>query len=199
MAGTAKNYSSTNLMIGPGDSWGNLAIPGSGARITIHTDGTPESVANPSAKHVGHTDQGAKAMYTNEIERFEVDEQTAPVLSRILSESLSIEGAFMQGADYDIMDMFIMGAAKTSASGYEQIALGGNTSITAMSFALIAPTVASASYFHIINIYSAYNELGVEINITRRDLARIPFKMSGLQISSRTQGDRLGSIWKTVA
>lgn len=199
MAGTAKAYSSTNLIIGPGDSWGSLAVPGSGARITIHTDGTPESVANPSAKHVGFTDQGCKAMYTNEIERFEADEQTAPILSRILTESLSIEGSFLQGADLDIVDMFIMGASKTSGTGYEMIALGGNTAVTGQSFALIVPTVASASYFHVFSIYNAYNEVGVEINVTRRDLARIPFKMSGLQVSSRTVGDRLGSIWKSVA
>lgn len=198
MPGTAKTYSSTNLIIGPGDAWGSLAVPAGGGRITIHTDGTPESVANPTAKHVGLTDQGCKVMYNAEVQTFEADEQTAPILSRILTESMKIEGAFLQGADLDIVDMFVMGSTKTSGSGYEQIALGGNTAITGMSFALIAPTVADPTKFHVYNIYNAYNETGIEINITRRDITKIPFSMTGLQVSSRAAGDRLGSIWKSV-
>lgn len=198
MAGTAKAYSSNNLIIGPGDSWGSLAVPGAGARITLHTDGTPDSTANASAKHVGFTDKGAKVTYTNEIETFEADEQTAPILSRILTESLTIDGAFLQGADLDIMDMFIMGADKTTGSGYEAITLGGNTAVTGMSFALIVPTVADATKFHVYNIYNAYNKKGVEVDVTRRDIAKIPFEMTGLQVSSRAVGDRLGCIWKSV-
>lgn len=195
MAGTAKGYSSTKLMIGPGDAWGNLALPADGSRLTLHTDLTPDSTANPSAKHVGFTDQGTKVMYRAEIQTFEADEQTAPILSRILTESLKIEGAFLQGADFDIMDMFLMGATKTSAAGYEQITLGGNTAVTGISFAVIVPTVADATKAHVFNIYSAYNEAGLDLAITRRDISKIPFTMTGLQLSSRTAGNRLGNIW----
>ena len=117
MAGTAKAYSSTNLMIGPADGWGNLALPTSGNRLTLHTDGTPDSSANVSAKHVGFTDRGVKIMYRAEIRTFEADEQTAPILARIETESLKIEGAFLQGADLDLLDMFLMGATKSSGTG----------------------------------------------------------------------------------
>ena len=199
MPGTADNFSSTLLTIGPGKFYTSCAVPAGGARLTLHTDLTPESVANPSAKHVGFTDAGNKFIYTPEVEVFEADEQTAPIFSRILTENAMIEGQMLQGADLTTLDELLFAGAKASGSGYEQITLGGNTSITGVSVALIAPTVASSTYAQVVNIYNAYNERGLEVEITRRTLAKIPYSFKGLQISTRTQGDRLCNFWKSAA
>lgn len=199
MPGTSDNFLTTKLTIGPGKFYTSVAVPAASARLTLHTDLTPESVANPSAVHVGFTDQGNKFTYTTEVELFEADEQTAPIFSRILTENAMIEGAMLQGADLTVLDQLLMAGTKASASGYEQITLGGNVAVTGVSVALIAPTVLDATKAQVINIYNAYNQNGLEVEITRRTLAKIPYSFKGLQVSSRAQGDRLCNYWLQVA
>lgn len=198
MAGTADNFSTSLLTIGPCKFYTGLAVPGAGARLTLHTDDTPDSTANANAVHVGFTDQGLKFTYTTEIQTFEADEQTAPIFSRLLTEKAMLEGTILQNADLNVLDELLMAGTMGSASGYEEITLGGNTTVTGMSVAVIWPSVASASNAMIINIYNAYNEVGLELNITRRELGKTPFRFAGQAVATRAVGDRLCNIWKQV-
>ena len=96
MAGTAKTYTSSQIILGPADVWLSVAVPSASARMTLHTDGTPDSAANPSAVHLGMTAAGTTFEYKPEIQDFGSDELTAPHLSRIISESATLKGEFLQ-------------------------------------------------------------------------------------------------------
>ncbi len=51
MAGTATDWNAAAIAVTKGQLWANLAIPAAGARLTVATDGTPDAIANPNAKH----------------------------------------------------------------------------------------------------------------------------------------------------
>lgn len=196
MAGTSDGFSTSTLTIGPCKFYTSLAVPASGSRLTLHTDDTPESVANPNAVHAGFTDQGMQFAYTTEIQKFEADEQTAPIFTRLLTESAMLEGVLLQNADFNILDELLMAGVQATGSGYEEITLGGNTTVTGMSVAVIWPSVGTSTNVIVINIYSAYNEQGLLLNVTRRELGKTPFRFAGQSIATRTAGDRLCNLWK---
>ncbi|MGE0131876.1 MAG: hypothetical protein AB7U82_27650 [Blastocatellales bacterium] len=79
MPASTTNFDSTRIMTGPSKVWIDVAVPAGGARMTLdNTTGTPESVANPNAKHIGLTEAGVTMSVKTEIQSFEADELTAP-------------------------------------------------------------------------------------------------------------------------
>jgi hypothetical protein len=196
MPGTANNFLTTLLTIGPCKFYTGLAVPAAASRLTLHTDDTPESVANPNAVHVGFTDQGMKFTYSTEIQKFEADEQTAPIFSRVLTEAAMLEGVMLQNADFNVLDELLMAGTQATGSGYEEITLGGNTTVTGISIAVIWATVAAAANAMVVNIYNAYNAIGMELNITRRELGKTPFRFEGQSVATRAVGDQLCNLWK---
>lgn len=198
MAATAKNYSTTTLEIGPGDIWLNVGVPGAGARITLASDGTPDSVSNPSCVHLGMTQEGSKCIYTPNLQVFESDELTAPILTQNVGEVLSIEGTMLQVLDTSILSYLVAGGTRTTGSGYEQITIGGKQTVATFTIAVIAPVYADVTKFVVYNIYKGYNSAGFNFDISRKKMAAIPFKFEAQSISTRAAGDQAGSIWKSV-
>lgn len=199
MAGTAKAYTTAMVELGPGDVWLNVAVPGAGARVTLHTDGTPESVANPSAKHLGMTLDGAKLIYNPSLTNFESDEQTAPIITQLAGEEARIEGSSLQILDTALMTYLIAGSTFGSGSGYEQNTVGGKQTVATFTVLYVAPIYADTTKFLVMNLYKAYNASGWQADLSRKKMAVVPFNFFGLSISSRAAGDQLGNLWKTVA
>lgn len=196
MAGTAKNLDGTKILLGPCSLWANVAVPAGGARMTIHTDGTPESVANPNAKHLGMTVGGGTFTVKPNIQNFESDELTSPHLSKIISEDVMIEAELIMLADLtDILQYVWPGGNYSTASGYKQITGGGTEAITFYSFALICPTVADATKFHVIQLYKAFNQSGINATATRKDQGKMPLQLKGHSIATRTAGDQAYNYW----
>lgn len=198
MAGTAKNYSTTTVELGPGDIWLNVELPGAGARLTLATDLTPDSTASPSAIHLGMTTEGSKYIYKPSMTNFESDEQTAPVLSSITAEEARIEGSMLQVADMAILAKLIAGGTRATASGYDQIKFGGLQTLATYTVALIAPLQSDNTKAIVVQLYKAYNEAGFQLDISRKRIAASPFNFVGLSISSRAAGDQVGAYWKQV-
>ena len=198
MPGTAKAYNTALVELGPGDIWINVAVPAAAGRITLHTDGTPESVANPSAKHLGMTAEGARLIYTPTLNNFESDEQTAPIITQLSGEEAKIEGSALQVLDMALMTYLMTGATFGSAASYEQNTFGGKQTVATFTVAYIAPIYADPTKFMVVNLYKAYNAAGVSADVSRKKMAVIPFSFTGLSISSRAANDQLGNWWKTL-
>lgn len=198
MAGTAKSYNTAHVELGPGDIWLNVAVPGAAARVTLHTDGTPESVANPSAKHLGMTTEGSKLIYTPNLTNFESDEQTAPIITQNIGEEMRIEGSSLQILDTALMTYLMAGGTFGSAAGYEQNTLGGKQTVATYTVLFVAPIYADVTKFLVVNLYKAYNAAGWQADLSRKKVAAVPFNFFGLSISTRTAGDQLGNVWKSV-
>lgn len=198
MAGTAKSYNTALVELGPGDVWLNVATPAGGARVTLHTDGTPESVANPSAKHLGMTREGSRLIYSPAVQNFSSDEQTAPIISQIGDEEARIEGESLQILDTALMTYLIAGATYSTAAGYEQNTVGGKQTLATFSVLYVAPIFADTTKFLVVNLYKAYNAAGWNTPVTRKGMSGVPFNFFGLSISTRAAGDQLANFWKTI-
>lgn len=199
MAGTAKSYDATKIILGPGDLWLNVAVPSAAARMTLHTDGTPDSTANPQAKHLGMTKEGCEITYKPNVQDFEADEITSPFLSRIITEELSIKGEMFQVFDWALLAKMTVGGTYNTNTAYEEMTLGGLSTVTTMSIALIAPDINNpTTKFVVCQIYKTYNKAGWNFRETRKQPASLPFEFMGLSVTSRASGDQIGNIWKQV-
>lgn len=199
MAGTSKAYDSTEIILGPADVWLEVAVPTAGNRLTLHTDGTPDATANPSAVHLGMTAAGTTFSYVPEIQDFSSDELTAPHLSRIISETMKLEGEFLQVFDWSILAKMTVGGTKntntSTTSGYEELTIGGISTIDTFSVALIGTDIGDPTLFWVIQLYSTFNKAGFNFSVTRKDQSKAKFEFVGQAITSRTSGDQIGNYW----
>lgn len=202
MAGTAKAYDSTKIILGPSDLWLNVAVPGAGARLTVAADLTPDATANPSCIHLGMTEAGCSFEYVPEIQEFGSDELTTPHLSRIISEKATLKGSFLQVFDWNILEKMTVGGTKTintsTSSGYHSLTVGGLSSISTFPIALIGPDINAPTLYWVIQLYKTYNRSGFSFSVTRKDQSKAPFEFSGLSITSRAVGDQVANYWKSL-
>lgn len=199
MAGTSKTYTSSQIILGPADVWLNVAVPSAASRMTLHTDGTPDATANPSAIHLGMTAAGTTFEYKPEIQEFGSDELTAPHLSRIISEACTLKGEFLQVFNWAILAKMAVGGTKnvdtSTTSGYEELTFGGISTISTFSVALIGTDISGTSEYWVMQLYNTYNKAGFGFTVTRKDQSKAAFEFSGLSITSRASGDQIGNFW----
>ncbi|MGE0131877.1 MAG: hypothetical protein AB7U82_27655 [Blastocatellales bacterium] len=199
MPASTTNFDSTRIMTGPSKVWIDVAVPAGGARMTLdNTTGTPESVANPNAKHIGLTEAGVTMSVKTEIQSFEADELTAPWRQQLSNEEAVMSGNFLQIEDWDILGLITPGGTKSTGSGYEQLTFGGLTTVTTKSVACIAESADTAGKWVVFQLYKAFNRAGIELALSRKDFSKVPFEFIGLSDTSRTQGDQVGNFWRQV-
>lgn len=199
MAGSTLNWNAAQITNQFGYFWIGLAIPGAGARITLHTDGTPESVANPSAKHLGHTSEGWEMTAAASTEDMTVDEQVAPIDTSVSDLAVALAASLVQTQDISgVLQHLVSGfGTYATAAGYEQIQLG-ITPITFTAVALITPTKNDATKFMVYNLYKSKNDSGLANQIRRRALGSNPVAFRGYGITSRAATDTVGNFWKQI-
>jgi hypothetical protein len=200
MAGSTKNYDTSTFVVDTyGELWAGLAVPAAGARLTLHTDGTPESVANPNAVHLGHTKDGIKVTITNALTKHYVDEQASPVKTTVETVDMMLEGTFNQILDEDVLKKLTAGfGSYSTASGYKQFTIG-RKAITYDSVALIYPNPEDPTKFVVVHMYNAVNEGGLGYGVSRKTLAEMPFKFVAYALSSRAAADAVGNHWWQTA
>lgn len=199
MAGSTLNWNAAQITNQYGYFWVGLAIPGAGARITLHTDGTPESVANPSAKHLGHTSEGWEMTAAASTEDMTVDEQVAPIDTSVSDLAVALAANLVQTQDISgVLQHLVSGfGTYATAAGYEQIQLGITTIVFTAS-ALITATKNDATKFMVYNLYKSKNDSGLANQIRRRALGNNPVAFRGYGITSRAATDTVGNFWKQI-
>ena len=197
MPGIARNYNANQIILGPADVWLDVNLPAPGARLSIDADGTPAST-NTTAIHLGMTAAGVTFEYMPEIQDFTSDELTAPHMSRIISEKASLKGEFLQVFNWSLLAKMTVGGSlgtATGTAGYEELKMGGISSISTFSVALIGPDISNSSEFYCVQLYKTYNKSGFTFAVTRKDQSRAPFEFSGLAVRSRASGDQIANFW----
>lgn len=202
MAGTARNFSSALVELGPCDVWINTELPATGSRPTIAAaaDGalTPDATASPSAIHIGYTSEGAKCLYKPNIQSFEADESTTPVISAIGGEPSNIQGTWWQTLDMATMVKMMAGGTRATGSGFDEISWGGKQTITTFPVMVIGPIYNDPTKVLVIMLYKAFNAAGFDFGISRKGVSSSPFDFQAQEIASRPSGDRAGKIYKTT-
>lgn len=199
MAGTALHYDSSLISLGFGNFWVEMAVPGAAARTTLFTDGTPDATANPSAKHLGHTDEGWEMKAQASREDQTVDEQVAPIDTAISSLDVGLAANLVQTQDISgTLRHLVQGfGSYSTAAGYEQIT-GGIITIVYTSVALIFPTRADATKFMVYHLYKSLNDSGLTNQIRRKTKGNNPVAFKGYGITSRALADTTFNFWKQI-
>jgi hypothetical protein len=194
MPGTAKNYNANQIILGPADVWLNVGVPAAGARMVLHTDGTPDDT-NTGCVHLGMTVGGTTFEYVPEIQDFSSDELTAPHLSRIITERATLKGEFLQVFNWNLLERMTVGGTKSTTTSYEQLTFGGLSTISTFSVALIGQDISGSSEYWVVQLYKTFNRAGFNFTVTRKDQSRAPFEFNGMAITSRANTDQIGNFW----
>ena len=199
MAGTAKNYNGNQIVLGPSDLWLDVAVPNAASRLTLDADGTPDNTANPTAIHLGMTAAGVTFEYMPEIQDFTSDELTAPHMSRIISEKATLKGEFLQVFNWNLLAKMTVGGTKNvntnTSTGYEELTMGGVSTVSTFSVALIGPDIQGTGQYWVVQLYKTFNKSGFTFAVTRKDQSRAPFEFSGLAVTTRAIGDQIANFW----
>ena len=199
MAGTAKNYNGNQIVLGPSDLWLDVAVPNAASRLTLDADGTPDNTANPTAIHLGMTAAGVTFEYMPEIQDFTSDELTAPHMSRIISEKASLKGEFLQVFNWNLLAKMTVGGTRNvntnTSTGYEELTMGGVSTVSTFSVALIGPDIQGSGQYWVVQLYKTFNKSGFTFAVTRKDQSRAPFEFSGLAVTTRAIGDQIANFW----
>jgi len=188
------------IALNQGQLWGNLALPGAAARVTLHTDGTPDAITNTTAFHYGATKAGSKLSVKSQQTKFYVDEFRGPIVTNIDQIDMSIAGELVGVTDMDVMTNLLpgVGTYATTASTFKEIRIGIKA-ITYQCIAVIFPLIEDTTKFGIFNIYSGLNDAGAEWTQSRKELGFTPFNFIGYELTTRAVTDTLGNYWKQIA
>lgn len=199
MAGSTLHFDSSLITLAYGWFWFDMAIPGAAARATLFTDGTPDATANPSAKHLGHTDEGWEMKAQASREDQTVDEQVAPIDTAISSLDVGLAANLVQTQDISgTLRYLVQGfGSYSTAAGYEQIT-GGIIPIVYSSVALIFPQRADPTKFMIYQLYKSLNDSGLTNQIRRKVKGNNPVAFKGYVITSRAATDTVFNFWKQI-
>lgn len=198
MAATAKAYTPLDVPQGPAELWVDTATPADGARIVLHTDGTPDGLTNPNALFIGKLKDGVKASIKPKLNEFMSDESTAPFRTSLEAEEIMLSGTWMELQNSTKLLRFMSGATRTTGTGYERLTIGGLAALTTYNWTLIWPQFGVTSKWIALQIYSGVCVSGIEISIGRKNAGESPFQIKGLSIDSRTAGDRVYSWMKQI-
>lgn len=201
MAGTADNFSSSVVAIGPGKIYAGLAIPGANGRLILASDGTPDATQNPSALHLGYTESGTEWKMSHTLTEFPADETNFPIVSRITKEDASISGSLIQVMDFDIQVILNPTAVRSNLAGTQGITFGGLTTFVYQSVAVIFPIEGSSSpiVYGVFHLYKSLNDQGMAAKITSKALGATPFAFKGHAIPTRAAGDQVGRAFRQTA
>lgn len=201
MAGTADNFVTTDVAIGPGKMYVKLAIPAANGRLILSSDGTPDATQNPLAEHIGMTEGGTEWSVKSTFQPFSADEFPEPIITRVTAEELMVSGSMLQILDMSLAEVFIPTATRNDAVGTQGVTFGGGSDITYTSVAVIWPIEASSGpvVYGVFHLYRAYNDAGLAAQITSKKLSASPFAFRGLGIPTRPENDRAGRFFRQLA
>lgn len=198
MAGTSDAWKTSLIIQNAAKLYRGAAVPSSGARPTLHTDGTPDSSAHPNALHMGGTKGGSKVMIKPSFEKFYVDEFRAPIVSNIGQVEMGLSAELVGVTDMQLAAYNLPGVGTRSTStGYDYVTVGTK----AIAFDCILATWVlqeDTTKYGWLQLYNAINDSGIEWAVSRKDLAFCPVSFVGYELTSRAAADTIGQFGKQI-
>lgn len=192
MAGTPNGWDTLEVIQTYCSIYGKCAIPGAGAEPVLHTDGSPESLANPSAKGFGHLAEGAEILIKGSYNEFFVDESPAPIKRNVGSVEIAVTGNIVQVEDFDLAELLLPGIATQSAPSGKKKLTFGLIPIVYTCILVTWPRETDPTKFGWFQIYRASNDEGLAAQFGRTKMAGAPFAFKGHAITSRAVADQYG-------
>lgn len=200
MAGTADNWVTTDIIIGPGKIYVGLAVPGAGGRLILSSDGTPDSAQNPLAVHLGMTEGGTAWSIKPTFQHFYADEFLDPIITRATQQESMITGSMYQILNMALAVHLFPTGTRSDLSGTTGMTFGGDGNFDYTSVAIIAPVEGSSpAVYQVFHLYKAFNNAGIASQITSKKIGSTPFAFQGSAITTRAVGDQVGRLFRQNA
>ena len=202
MPATPRIYSSAQIQRGMADAWWDVAKPASGTHvIPLFTDGSPDAMANPNAKHLGLMDSATMVDYTPKYDEEKADQDTGTVARFLTEEDAVLEVTCKQISFQNVMQ-YCLPPGFFSQSGppaLEGVTLGqgGNILVTPAPLAIVAPPADPAYKWVVALLYAASPISAVKLPMEKGKTAVYQVQFKGISDLTRPAGDRLGAIYRT--
>jgi hypothetical protein len=190
---------------GTGMLWYNVAVPASGARLLVDANGNP---LGGSPLPMGSSDGAATFHMEAKIEEVAIDQETAPVDAIMTAESAYLDVTLKESALAKIAAGLAQANYSTGtdsglpagAQNYEEITVGGLTTIPQAAVALISPRrgFSSPGKFMVACLYNAYAKDPFQIGFTRSKEATYKVRFEGLAVLSRGPGDQVAQFYRQI-
>lgn len=201
MAGTADNWVVTDVARGPGKLYAGLAIPGAGGRLILASDGTPDATQNPSAVHLGMTEEGVSWSIKPTIQDFRADEFQDTIISTVTGNEVAMTGSLLQIMNMAIVDILLQNATRSDLAGTQGVTIGTVDVLQYTSVACIFSIEESSSptVYGVMHIYRSFNDQGLAAQITSKKLGSTPFAFRGMAVTTRAKADTTGRFYRQLA
>lgn len=201
MAATARTYTVGDITHGPVDFWLSVAAPGAAALATIDVTAgvaTPESVANPSAYHLGLTTGGAELLYKPTTQNVMADEITAPYRTILEAEEvvISAKGVLQAGQNLTRASKLMVGATLSAPGTGDKIEIGGKQTVTYYTVMALWMQADSATKYNYWLLYKAFNNAGLSMALNRKADAASDVAFQAFADPSRGALDQMCQIFK---
>lgn len=197
---TADNWVTTDVIIGPGKLYAGLAIPGTGGRLILSSDGTPDATQNPLAVHLGMTEGGTAWSVKPTFQKFYADEFLDPIITRATQQEVMITGSLYQILNMAIAALLLPTGTRSDLSGTTGMTFGGDGAFDYTSVAVIGPVEGSSPVvYQVFHIYKGFNNAGIASQITSKKIGSTPFAFEASAITTRVVGDQTGRIYRQNA
>lgn len=195
MAVTAKAYSALTTVSGPVDVWAKNGVPGAAAAPTLASDGTPDSVSNPSAKHMGMLLKGGGFSVNAELQERKSDNLVAPYEIRVLTATMSIKGDMLQ-FDAALLGLITPGATipGTPPTAKTGITIGSVSAVNSSCVMAVWERKTAGKFYNAV-IYSAYQKNGFDLALNRNEDGAADVEFASLAVTSRASTDQVGAVW----
>lgn len=198
MAGTAKGYDATHVHQAPGDLWIIGTPPtDSAVRLTLATDGTPDSAAHPSSICLGLCEAGIDFDWKGKYGDISADQVTAPIDRVLIDETATITTELSQQA-VDLLQQALSTGTYATASGYKQLTFGGTYIDPSVCIAAISPKRAGSGLFIVSMLFKCNSIGGLQVRHAKAKKSTHKIQFSGLVDLTRTAGKNIGVHYETI-
>jgi len=203
MSGTPFQINIPDIHQGTGFLWVNVAIPATGSRLLVDSNGTPQGGAPVS---LGSSEGVITVDYEPSIHPIMADQETAEIDAVLVSEKFQIDATLMETAMQKLFytvatAQFSAGTDSglpTGAQNYDEITTGGLVVIPKLSVAVISPRrgFSNPTKFMVICGYQMVAHAKLALGVTRTKETTYKVTWSGENITTRPQGDKLMQIYR---
>src|SRR6185437_1704580 len=199
MPGTPRIYAANAIQRGPSDLWLGVTLDAATGKVTLAADGTPDSTANPGAKHFGLLAVPSVLTYTPKPDFDVVDQDTAPVAAFANTEELGIEVTLSQlQLNAVLAHCMPAGVFSDSASEGITVGLGGDILLAPVALAVVAPSSDPAYKWAVATLRKAIPMGAIKLELGRSKSATYQAQFKGLSDLTVAGGARLGAVYKTL-
>jgi hypothetical protein len=209
MPATPKNYSTTQIIQGPGDIWAipvAVAPTNAAVRLTLASDGTPDATTHAGSVHLGSIATGITTSVKPKLTDIHVDQFDGAIDSYVTELDAKIEAEMAQTESSKIQRMLGVGvyASTTVASGdfsgstMETCTFGGINTVPKTCLAVISPTRANPQQYVVSVLYIGYSVGAFSLALGRAKAASYKAQFAGLSDPTRTAGQQIGVVYQTL-